>query len=297
MGWISVRGGRVGRTRLVGLLVVGLLGVGCSAGGGDREASGSDAGARLLSMREVVRSLQDERLVASMEAMGMANALELPVGNNAEARRFTDGAVESLRAEGVDQPAPVRSGYRAALDALSDVATVRADLDTYQGPGTLDSSDLALDIFDHYSAIIDAVIDSQSAVARSIENPSLRTGGELLAVGLEQVELEAQLGIRLLVGRVDPSDSAWAANIPALYDEALQGQETVEGLASNTAYEGAVSQLVDELETAPYLNFASTVIEGGQPDIAQILDAATVPADQGWSAFLNRVEASLMDQY
>jgi hypothetical protein len=295
-----------GRFQLVAAIVV-IVGLGLAAIGvvvANDEGDGDETGdltsdgsgephapdvALITAPRDLVTALQDERNLATIELIGAADAMAPAVDDTEEARSRTDTAATAF--DSVVAADPAGSAYQAALDRLDGLGALRGDIDAYDGPRTLDNVDLATEAFNRYSDMIGGLLDSQGEATQLIDDPDLQAGARMYLLGLRQHELTAQLGRAAVLNAVSPS-SPTLTELSRLYGLVNQGHDDLLAQATGTPYEAPATTVIDQIEASGLLDTVATALQG-TTDLSHLLAAVNLPEDQGWPAFLDRVEQLL----
>lgn len=257
-------------------------------------SAGEAAGpAAVTAPRDLVAALQSERNLAAATLMGIEDAVALPVPDTAQARSDTDAAVATFVAFVGDSP---HGAYRSGLDGLGSLEVLRLDIDSYAGPRSLENVDTAEDVFDRYAGIIAGLLDDQQAYAVTIDDPVVRTGAVAFGRGLQLGEQTAQLvQVSMLAAVVPPSPESVAdrlADLARLHAEVRQGMDTLRAETAGTPFADAADTAVGAVEAAGLLEATGSAMDGIF-DVSLILDAAEALQDEGWPAFLDRVEETL----
>ena len=284
------------------MVVVALTAVGVAlvAQDGDRDETGrvamdgepSPGGspvAGITAPRLLAEALQGERNLATTTLIGAEEAIALPVTDTAQARSDTDVAVAAFEASVA--ASPDGSAYRPALDALGTLGDLRSDIDTDAGPRNFTNVDTADEVFDRYAGIVRSLLDAQAAVAETIDDPVVRAGAAAYGRGLRLHEQTAQLGRTALLTAISPGGDS-VGELSRLHSEVQQGLDALLTETTGTPYEEPAVTAVGEIEDSGLLEATGTALEG-TTDVSAILAAVDLPEDQGWSAFLDRVEEIL----
>jgi hypothetical protein len=240
--------------------------------------------------RALIVALQDERNLAAIDLMGQSALIDVPVDDPAEARRRTDDAIAALR--GVVGNGAAASAYQQAMDGLGGLAGLRSDIDADDGPRDMSNVETSNDVFARYAELVGGLLDAEEALAPTIDDPEPRAGVQVHQLGLREQELTAQLARATLLGAVVPPNSASLSEVSRLLLLVRQAQEELIAAAAGTPYEEATAAVVGQIEASGLLDIVDAAL-GGTTDIAGLLDAVELPADQGWPAFLDRVEQIL----
>jgi hypothetical protein len=285
---------------VVVVVAIGAAGVALVARAGDREAGRpttvagqpppSDAEvAAVTAPRGLVNALRDERNLAVTTLTGIEEAIALPVTVTAQARSDTDAAVATFAASVAASPA--RDAYQPGLDGVGALDDLRRDIDSDPGPRNLDNVDTAQVIFDRYDGIVGGLLDAQHAYAETIDDPVGRTGARAYAGGLRLGEQTTQLMWLSLMAVVRPGTES-VAELSRLRTEVRQGLDSLVAETAGTPFAEAATTVVGEVDEAGLLEAAGRAMDGSG-DVTAILGAVDVLEDQGWPAFLDRVEQAL----
>jgi Nitrate and nitrite sensing len=303
-------GFRPGRCLVGSAFVLALVGTACS--GADDAADGEDAGPfeerqasessddpsahAVLASRDMIIALNHERAAAAVGILGAETTVLLPAGN-AESRRLTDEALASFQSTVADLADEVGSPYRSALDAAGGLGSLRGEIDSHPGPASLSEIDYAEGIFDRYGMLIDLLIEADSTVAHSIDDPDLRRGIDLFTIGLQQSELTERAVRAVLLGTISGrlATPAQISEVAGLHGALVEGQASVSTTAAGSDFAPAADRLEADLDAAGFLDTLSALLETGQADVAAVVDSVNVSADHGWSGFLDRVEEIVAD--
>lgn len=275
-------------------------GVALVARDGDREAgrlttvaeqapSRETDGDAVTALRAVVEALQDERNLAAATLMGIDEALALPVTDTAQARSETDATIASFAA--FVSGDPDRAAYRPGLDGLAALDELRRDIDADAGPRTLDNVGTAQQFFDRYAGLVAGLLDGQQAYAERLDEPVVRAGALAYGRGLrldEQTKHLVQVSMLIaVVPYIDP-----AAELVRLQTQVEQGLDSLVAETAGTPFADAAVAVVGEVEATGLLDATGSAMDGTF-DVYVVLDTAEALEDEGWSAFLDRVEETL----
>jgi hypothetical protein len=246
--------------------------------------------AAVTAPRALVDALQVERNLAAATLMGIDEALGLSVADAAAVRSDTDAAVVTLEAFVTGS----RDGaaYQSGLDGLAGLDQLRGDVDGHTGPRSMDNADIAQDVFDRYAGIVGGLLDDQQAYAETIDDPVLRSGATAYGRGLRLGEQTMQLLQDSMLAAVLPGTTESVAELTLLHTQVQQGMDTLVADTARTPYAEAADKVVGEVEAAGLLEATGGAVDG-MADISLILDAADALEDEGWPAYLDRVEETL----
>src|SRR5436190_19718814 len=168
----------------------------------------------------LVVHLQNERNRAAIDLIGLGGAADLAVKDNPEARGFTDPAAKAFADETASRGGLVQDAFAPAWTAFQDLEALRADVDGYDGPMDSTNVEFADDVFQRYTAIIEAFFDGTSQVALNVDDASLRNGAEIVDATTRQGEMRARI-VRDIVqatitGHID--EPAVRQGVAALFD-------------------------------------------------------------------------------
>lgn len=282
----------VGATAGVALVARGGDGApGVQTTGAEQPPSSEAAGDAVTAPRAVVEALQAERNLAVTTLLGFEGAIEMPVSDTVQARSEADATIISFAA--FVSGDPEGAAYRAGLDALAALGDLRRDIDAYAGPRTLDGARAAQDVFDRYAGMIGGLLDDQQAYALTIDDPVARAGAVAYGWGLRLDERSTQLvQVSLLAAVLPDTTSELVAELSRLHAQVQQGLDTLVAETAGTPFAGAADALVGKVEATGLLGATGSAMDG-MVDVSLILDAAGTLEDEGWPAFLDRVEETL----
>jgi hypothetical protein len=279
---VNARGGWAALAAL-GLAVGGAGGACTDEAGEDDEVRRSGEGGAvvelLTSSRRTVEALSVESSVTGTEMLGMTDAMAMPVADRDEARAQADAAIEGLVAaveDHEDQAGP----YAPALDALDGVAALREEADGLAGPGGFANIDASQSLADRYAEVVDTVEAATGELAGTVEDTDLARGATLYATALEQSTLEAEVARTVLLTSV-------------VGDGGLDSPEEIETVATHLSEMIRARAALEESARGPYQEPAQALT--AQLDVSALLSSVEVPAGQGWTAFLDRVEQILVE--
>jgi signal transduction histidine kinase len=241
-------------------------------------------------------ALQDERNRAFIDLVGQSDLIELPVADNAAARRATDRALDRFAEQIGTQAAVVRDAYAPAFDELEGLAVVRGSVDVDPGPFDLGNADAADAAFWRYTALVDALLDANARVAVAIDDAELRRGADLSYLASRQTDLIARLVSTVLVasvseGGLDTRDELTLAG--GLHGQAVAGTTTIEDLARGD-YAEIGATLLEQHRSRGFLDrVVPEIIATGRVDVAEVLRAVSVPRDESYYGFRTNVKVIL----
>jgi len=241
-------------------------------------------------------ALQDERNRALIDLLGQQSLIELPVADNAAARRATDAALEQFAAAIAGESDQVRYAYASAFASLEDLTEVRASIDADAGPFDLTNVDTALGAFGRYTDMVDMLLAANARVTLAIDDGELRRGADLSYLASRQTDLIARLVTALLFASVTPGglDAAdEVAPVAALHRLAVSGTEAIESLAVGDYADIGAKLLAQHRALGLLDRVVPKTLETGEVDVAALLDAVSVPRDQSYYGFRTNVKRIL----
>jgi Nitrate and nitrite sensing len=128
---------------LFALAIVTALEVAQSTDEAARVRSESSLAKAATGNQGLITTLQNERSWASVELVGQQDTYVLETEGYDGTRAETDAAITAFEAELADEEQPVRDAFQPAVEGLSGLESLRADIDGYAGPKTLDNIDTA----------------------------------------------------------------------------------------------------------------------------------------------------------
>jgi hypothetical protein len=165
------------------------------------------------------------------------------------------------------------------------------DIDADTGPRNLDNVATVLNVFDRYAGIAGGLLDDQQTYAATIEDPVLRSGAMAYGRGLRLDDQTNQLMHISLLAVVLPGSES-VADVGRLRTEVRQCLDALVAETAGTPLAEAAVTVVGEVEATGLLEAAGEAMDG-TGDVNDILAVSELPADQGWPAFLDRVEETL----
>jgi signal transduction histidine kinase len=239
----------------------------------------------------LITTLQNERSWASVELVGQQDTYVLETEGYEGTRAETDAAIVAFEAQLADEEKPVRDAFLPAVEALSGLESVRADIDAYAGPRTLDNIDTANEIYARYSELLQPLLDANGLVVAAIDDPELRQGASVVDLTTRQVEDQADLirltvvGVTLESGAVDS-----AAEITAI----SQARSTFEQnnrdiLDIGEPYATLVDELYPEEMVGQLSEQVDQAITTGTANVPEILNLISLPPDEGYGGMRDQL--------
>jgi signal transduction histidine kinase len=239
----------------------------------------------------LITTLQNERSWASVELVGQQDTYVLETEGYEGTRAETDAAIAAFEAQLADEEKPVRDAFLPAMEALSGLESVRADIDAFSGKRDLDNIDTANEIYARYSELLQPLLDANGLVVAAIDDPELRQGASVVDLTTRQVEDQADLirltvvGVTLESGAVDS-----AAEITGI----SQARSTFEKnnrdiLDIGEPYAALVDELYPEEMVGQLSEQVDTAITTGHADVPAILNLISLPPDEGYGGMRDQL--------
>jgi signal transduction histidine kinase len=245
----------------------------------------------------LIEALQNESSFAAAWIGGMESSTQLPVTDNAQARRATDRAIEEFREateEGGDQLVEL---YQPAFEALEGLGAARATVDGYPGPreltaGLETSSGVVVD----YAAVTEAFFQANARIASAVDDSELRTGTELVNLAARQVDTTAALTrtasfSQLTDGGIHPQDELPELGIVlARFDAQLDAIDTT----ATGDYRAATEVLLDDPSLAEYRELLGRAQLEQQVDVGTLIGIHTgIGEEGGYRLYRQEVSSAL----
>ena len=194
----------------------------------------------------VIDTIQNERNSEAIEVIGMSGATE-GGADPAENRRLNDQAIVDFKAALATKPQAVQDAYAPAVAELDRVNDARAQADGYAGERGLNeqATVVAAQVFDQYSAVIDALFDANSRVALAVDDASLRNGARIIDLASRTEDVHTRLTREVI------------------FDVVLGGVDTDEEIAKTVELYTQIESLDGDLRasaTGPYVGIVDTVL-------------------------------------
>ena len=194
----------------------------------------------------VIDTIQNERNSEAIEVIGMSGATE-GGADPAENRRLNDQAIVDFKAALATKPQAVQDAYAPAVAELDRVNDARAQADGYAGERGLNeqATVAAAQVFDQYSAVIDALFDANSRVALAVDDASLRNGARIIDLASRTEDVHTRLTREVI------------------FDVVLGGVDTDEEIAKTVELYTQIESLDGDLRasaTGPYVGIVDTVL-------------------------------------
>jgi HAMP domain-containing protein len=251
----------------------------------------------------LLSNLEDERNAAGVYLLAVEGAISLPVENNAEARGLVNDSLATLRSEVEAQGGAVEEAYAPALERLSELDTLRAEVDaTPDAQRTLLNIEPVARIFDEYTTLMDGFFDANKRAALAVDDPGLRRGAELVDLQARQANLIAILVKDLLLAQVGGdadgvNTNAEIAMISGHLGE-LRHNEQLIAVKATGPYREHAEALFAADETQRFPELVDQSIESGEVDVDAVLanSAGEDPTTFGYTIFRTAVTDTLVER-
>jgi signal transduction histidine kinase len=249
----------------------------------------------------VFTALQNERNRSAANLIGFDQSkLKLPVETVEQARSELDDSLGKFEELIGSQGDSVMVTYQPAFDKLKDVAAIRSDVDAYPGPyESSDPNDSAIadEVFVRYSDVIDELLKANTKVALAIDDPELRRGADLSHMATRQLDLVARLVRTYLQAGINEDfkllDRDELREAGGLYGQAKENGDDIVDLATGD-YQAAGTRLKEFNDSLGFMEvIAPEVLRTGVIPIAELLDVVSVPNDESYYGFRERVKGVL----
>jgi signal transduction histidine kinase len=281
---------------LFALAIVTALEVAQSTDEAERVRSESSLAKASTGHQGLITRLQNERSWASVELVGQEETYVLDTEGYEDTRAETDAAIAAFEAELEGEEQAVRDAFRPAVDALSGLESVRADIDAYTGPKELDNIDTANEVYARYSELIKPLLSANGLVVSAIDNPELRQGAAVVDLTTRQVEDQAEL-IRLVV--VGVALGAGGVDTAAEITDISQARSTFEQnnrdiLDIGEPYAALVDELYPEEMVGQISQQVDQAITTGRADVQGILNLISLPPDEGYGGMRDQLATDVI---
>jgi hypothetical protein len=242
----------------------------------------------------LVVHLQNERNRAAIDLIGLGAAADLAVKDNPEARGFTDPAAKAFAAETTNRGGLVEAAFAPAWTAFEDLESLRADVDSYDGPMDSTNVEFADEVFQRYTTIIEAFFDGTSQVALNVDDASLRNGAEIVDATTRQGEMRARI-VRDIVqatitSRLD--EASVRQSVAALFDRSRGFDDRILTNASGP-YTGVADVTFAEAGVQSFNRQIESYLAGDGVEITPLLTAVAADPDIGYTGLRTRAAALL----
>jgi hypothetical protein len=238
-------------------------------------------------------ALDHERLLASLDQVGHARLLVLPVEDTFAARRVTDEVLVEFESTLAGEDARVRSHYDGALDAVGRLEGLRAEIDGRPAPAP--GLEYAVEVFRRYDEIVGALREADTSLLGStVDDAELRHGLELLAESWHASDATSRLIVAVAfdIGRLTTPEVL--ARVSAVDADMKARLATAAARAARTPYAGAAEELQADLAEAELQQLIDSGLQTGQVEIYAVV-AAALSASDAWQSFANEVEDTMTE--
>jgi signal transduction histidine kinase len=247
----------------------------------------------------LLTALQDERSWAAVELIGQGGIVTVNVEGYDETRHNTDEALAGFRRRLEDEDADTAAIFTDALKQLDVLTTVRQKIDDFDEPRGIQNTAFGDQTFSEYGEIITPLLDGVTEVARQISSPDLRQGAGLVATASRQVEVTANLSRRTLVwSLLSEGGVNTAQEITELSDMMEQFKEDARYIESNMtgSYAHSADKQLLHVFTVKLCAHVGQAMMTGTVEIQTFLDIVTVPKEESYNGYRDRVSALLRQQ-
>jgi signal transduction histidine kinase len=247
----------------------------------------------------LLKSLQDERNWAAVELIGQAGGVAVEVEGYEETRRRTDAAIQGFESQVAASDERTKAFYLRALERLDGLGDLRAEIDAFDAPRTIANGDFGDEMFDGYTAMIVPFLDAVETIADEVDDAELRQGALLIATSLDQVEVVANLIRRTIVwslftdGGVDTPDEVFEITRLA---QQLKNNETILELNTTALYASEWDEELFRVFTWKLVVHSGEAVIHGSVDVEEFLEVASVPPEESYAGYRQRVSRIVLDQ-
>jgi HAMP domain-containing protein len=244
----------------------------------------------------LVVHLQDERNLASIELIGLADGVDLGVATNEEARGLTEPAAVELRPEMYLHGEAMSGAFDPAWEAYEGLEELRADIDAYNGPKDSTNEDFADEVFQRYTTIIEAFFDGTSQVVTAVDDADLRNGAAIVDAATRQTEMEARIVRSVVLATIngDLDDLSVRQEVAALFDRSQGFDDTIRA-NSHGIYAGVGEETFAEAGIQSFNRQVEAYLAGRTVEVDPLLDAIASDPSTGYSGLRNTAGTILLD--
>ena len=292
------------RTKLAAALAVPLLALVGVAGyevasatrGVDEARAESRLATASVGPGSLILNLQEERNRASIDLIGMGDAVDLPTATNEEARALTDESLAELQRLVAGAGEEVQAAYAASFDGLAELEDLRRDIDAWDGPTDLTNVTFANEVYSRYTTAIEALFESSSAIARSVDHAELRNGVEIIDASARSGDLRAHAVRTILLALLTDTadDPAAIADAAAIEDAMLRYDELVRQNAVG-AFAGIADTTFEEDTYLVFNEQLARFVAGQGVDVDVMLGSVVNDPEKGFTALRARAAETLED--
>ena len=251
----------------------------------------------------LITALQNERNWAAAQLVGVDQDLAMDVSGYEQTRADTDAALAEFEA-GLDERSPAaRSAYDSAIENLSELEDLRAEIDTYVATTTpsLDNIALTTGVFDQYTALVSQFFGGMSRISVAMDDPELRQGARLMEAVSRQLETVPQLTNALVLpasvssgpgdepGVNQPAEIAKVARLENAFRRQAETLRTPTG-----AYEELAAEHFPEQFDQTLADQTALALSTGKVDVPVLLAGLDVPdLDMTYLGYRDEVATAL----
>lgn len=282
------------------LTLVVLAGFQVQASRADAAAVREEAGLVHAAMgpNGLATALHFERTLASTTTIEVETMFELPFFSNEKAREPVDASLADFQ-ETLSQSKRATEIYRPAVNRLEkELPELRALVDELMAtPGLPQNREGVDTVFEHYSDLLNDLLEANMAVAVEIEHPDLRQGAELAARAGRQFDNVTQVSRDLLIKATE------GALLQPQYVETAgvnlrafeEGHEQLMQLATGE-YGELGARLDEDMEAIDLSGKVRGYIEEGAVDIVELAGAVGYIPEESYMGFRDGVADLVQEQ-
>jgi signal transduction histidine kinase len=262
----------------------------------DKAEEQADLAESALGPGALVVHLQDERNLASIDLIGLADGVDLGVATTEEARGKTDPAAVAFRDEMGKHGAEVSNAFDPAWEAYEGLDELRADVDAYNGPKNSSNEDFADEVFTRYTTIIEAFFDGTSQVVTAVDDADLRNGANIIDAATRQTEMEARIVRAVVLATINDQldDLSVRQEVAALFDRSQAFDDTIRA-NSLGIYAGVGDETFAEPGVQSFNRQVEAYLSGRPVEIDPLLAAVASDPSVGYSGLRNKAGTILLD--
>lgn len=225
--------------------------------------------------------LQNERNFTAIDLIGLSGSATLEVASVEEARERVDAAIADLEAFLRGRDETIGRAFAPAFEVLgSDLDSVRAAYDDYEGPKDLGNEALADAVFEDFTSITTAFFDATQSIATGIDDNALRNGSELVDQGNRRGELLASITRIIVLDTLTEDDGGYRAAAAGQIERVRAIEERIDQLSVGP-YDGVSDETLDrpwDIETQGYFD---DYLSGDPVDLTALLAAVSAGGADG----------------
>jgi signal transduction histidine kinase len=271
------------RTKLVAVLLLPvtlLLAVGASQVASARQdarearAEGQLAAA-VTGPGSLLNLLVDERNHTGVYLLGAEDLIRsVGPGRYLETRKLVDDA----RAEFVEfidgEDDRVKEIYAPALQAVEELDSLRADVDSSSGERNFQNVDAVQELFERFNQVTEPLFDANRRVSLLVTEPVLQRGAAIVDQSLRQTDTIASLTYRLVItalaGDADGVNTGEEyVSIASLLRDLRNGEQVIR-LNGEGDYAPLVEQLFASEHIQVFPQLVETALDTGAPEVREL---------------------------